>query len=283
MPIHPEGRYEGTIVEAEPGVSRQGRAYIRLKIQLDDSAYLFGSINAYNGHRLLSAVRDEIRTGSYSTDEYATALLNKRVTFEIRHVTLDAGTPDERTLHATEKFTLAMTDTPRPKQYRGFAAMSPERRREISIKGANTPRRRGRRPASLFDPDTFATLIRTRLAELNISKRRAAALLEISPATFNRISNGGTPDIETYLRVSRWLGENAHQLPPSQSSPAKPSGWRPIERLKSWQGGMETEGPNAGEFTASMVFANYADCVSFIQFCASFPLPPERKEQGHSE
>ncbi len=64
------------------------------------------------------------------------------------------------------------------------------------------------------------------------------------------------------------------------ASPAEPSGWRPIERLKSWQGGMETEGPNAGEFTASMVFANHADCVSFIQFCASFPLPPTSEGGG---
>lgn len=63
-------------------------------------------------------------------------------------------------------------------------------------------------------------------------------------------------------------------------APAEPSGWRPIERLKSWQGGMETEGPNAGEFTASMVFANHADCVSFIQFCASLPLPPTSEGGG---
>lgn len=69
-------------------------------------------------------------------------------------------------------------------------------------------------------------------------------------------------------------------LTPLYASPAEPSGWRPIERLKSWQGGMETEGPNAGEFTASMVFANHADCVSFIQFCASFPLPPTSEGGG---
>lgn len=107
--------------------------------------------------------------------------------------------------------------------------MSPERRREIAIKGANTPRRRGRRPSSLFDPAVFATLIRTRLAELNISKRRAAALLEISPATLNRISNGGTPDIETYLRVSRWLGESAYQLLPHQSCLHHPD--RPVREI----------------------------------------------------
>lgn len=63
-------------------------------------------------------------------------------------------------------------------------------------------------------------------------------------------------------------GSDAHieVRPASQHS----AGWRPRERFKAWCGGMDTEGEHVGEFTAQVVFASHADCVSFLRYFAAF-------------
>jgi transcriptional regulator with XRE-family HTH domain len=38
--------------------------------------------------------------------------------------------------------------------------------------------------------------------------REAASEVGVSPATLSRVENGGIPDLETFGRVCRWLGED---------------------------------------------------------------------------
>lgn len=58
----------------------------------------------------------------------------------------------------------------------------------------------------LFDRAAWSLGIRHQLAVLNISGRKAAETAGVHYATFNRVARGkGDPDIETYLRIERWL------------------------------------------------------------------------------
>lgn len=38
--------------------------------------------------------------------------------------------------------------------------------------------------------------------------RAAASEVGVSPATFSRVENGGVPDLETFGKICRWLGED---------------------------------------------------------------------------
>ena len=57
----------------------------------------------------------------------------------------------------------------------------------------------------LFDPSTFATMVNMRMARNSLSQRRAAKQAGISAATINRVLQGRSPDIETYLRLKKWI------------------------------------------------------------------------------
>lgn len=60
--------------------------------------------------------------------------------------------------------------------------------------------------APLFDLAAYALSIRRRMADLNISYRDAAPTIGISHATLHRTAKAkGLPDVETYLRINRWL------------------------------------------------------------------------------
>jgi predicted transcriptional regulator len=50
--------------------------------------------------------------------------------------------------------------------------------------------------------------MRAILDELGLSVRKAAPDIGISPATVHRIASGGVPDVESFLRVKKWLADN---------------------------------------------------------------------------
>lgn len=60
---------------------------------------------------------------------------------------------------------------------------------------------------NLFDADTFALRVNEKLARDRMSFRKAAPFVPTSSSTLHRVACGGAPDVETYLRVQRWLGQ----------------------------------------------------------------------------
>lgn len=57
----------------------------------------------------------------------------------------------------------------------------------------------------LFDAAAFAKRMRVAIAERDIDMRTAAKEIPCSHATVSRVCNGKSPDVENYLRMSRWL------------------------------------------------------------------------------
>lgn len=59
----------------------------------------------------------------------------------------------------------------------------------------------------LFDLIAFARRVRVAMAERDLSFRQAGEQMGVSYATLHRLAKArGLPDVETYLRVLRWLG-----------------------------------------------------------------------------
>jgi predicted transcriptional regulator len=61
---------------------------------------------------------------------------------------------------------------------------------------------------SLYALERIDERMRQVMDELGLSVRKAAPDIGISPATVHRIANGGIPDVESFLRVKKWLSEN---------------------------------------------------------------------------
>lgn len=58
----------------------------------------------------------------------------------------------------------------------------------------------------LFDLMDFARRVRVKMAEDDVSYRQIAPTIGVSPATLNRIAKArGLPDVESYLRICKWL------------------------------------------------------------------------------
>lgn len=62
---------------------------------------------------------------------------------------------------------------------------------------------------SLYALERLDKRMRAVMDELGLSVRMAAPDIGISPATVHRIVSGGVPDVESFLRVKKWLAENA--------------------------------------------------------------------------
>lgn len=58
---------------------------------------------------------------------------------------------------------------------------------------------------NLFDGEAFGARIRQKLAADRTSFREAAPIVPCSPATLNRAARCEVPDVENYLRITRWL------------------------------------------------------------------------------
>lgn len=59
----------------------------------------------------------------------------------------------------------------------------------------------------LFDGLGLAAKVKARLARDGQSFRQAAVLVPTSPATLCRVAAGYRPDVETFLRLVRWLSQ----------------------------------------------------------------------------
>jgi len=57
----------------------------------------------------------------------------------------------------------------------------------------------------VFNPEMFARVVRNKLVRKGLSARDAAKLIGLSHATISRVCKGGQPDLETYLKIVRWL------------------------------------------------------------------------------
>jgi hypothetical protein len=72
---------------------------------------------------------------------------------------------------------------------------------------------------NLFDLPTFAAAVRGKLERDGLSYREAAPYVPTSSSTLHRVATGkGEPDVETFLRIQRWLGQ--------AEQPAALSDWR---------------------------------------------------------
>ncbi|KRE07490.1 hypothetical protein ASE63_22590 [Bosea sp. Root381] len=67
--------------------------------------------------------------------------------------------------------------------------------------------------APLFNAEAFATQVRVLMARKHITMREAAVEIGCGHATVSRVCNGKTPDVENYLRISKWLSEATTQEP----------------------------------------------------------------------
>ena len=67
----------------------------------------------------------------------------------------------------------------------------------------------------------LGTLVREKRRDLGV--RAAAAEAGISTATFSRIENGQIPDLATFAKICRWLGQDPKQfLGLPEEKPEKP-------------------------------------------------------------
>lgn len=66
----------------------------------------------------------------------------------------------------------------------------------------------------LFDAEKFARSIRVRIAMLNATQADCSRQSGVSKATVSRICSGKRePDVETYLRLMRWMSSHEGQEP----------------------------------------------------------------------
>ena len=59
--------------------------------------------------------------------------------------------------------------------------------------------------ATSFDPAAFGARLTQALARRMLSFRAGARAVGVSPATLNRVSRGGRPDLDTLTRISQWI------------------------------------------------------------------------------
>lgn len=57
----------------------------------------------------------------------------------------------------------------------------------------------------LFNADDFSRALRVAIAARHIDMRTAAKEIHCSHSTVSRVCNGKAPDVENYLRISKWL------------------------------------------------------------------------------
>lgn len=63
-----------------------------------------------------------------------------------------------------------------------------------------------------FNKEKFRTNVITyRLLTNNWSMDQASKMIGISKATISRIEKGGTPDIDTFLKIVSWLGKDTSE------------------------------------------------------------------------
>ena len=86
---------------------------------------------------------------------------------------------------------------------------------------------RGPLPPSdkLFDPAEFGAAVAAKLGDR--SYRQAAPTVPISTATLHRVASGKVPDVETYLRLIRWL-TSADEPDPDLARRAEAAKWQDI-------------------------------------------------------
>jgi transcriptional regulator with XRE-family HTH domain len=76
-----------------------------------------------------------------------------------------------------------------------------------------------------FDIRKLAALIRTKRAGRGL-RSAATEIGSVSASTLSRIEQGNIPDLETFMRVIRWLGVSADEFMTS------PAAGRPADALK---------------------------------------------------
>jgi len=57
----------------------------------------------------------------------------------------------------------------------------------------------------LFKPDEFGLKVAERMAAKGLTIRDAAAQIGVSRNALHRVTQGKTPEVETYLRITKWM------------------------------------------------------------------------------
>lgn len=65
--------------------------------------------------------------------------------------------------------------------------------------------------ASDFDPVAFGARLTQALARRKLSFRAGARAIGVSPATLNRVSRGGRPDVLIRIRIGQWMDNQDRQ------------------------------------------------------------------------
>jgi transcriptional regulator with XRE-family HTH domain len=59
----------------------------------------------------------------------------------------------------------------------------------------------------LFNPEEFGRKVATALTRRGMTIRKGAEVLGISRTSLHRITQGTAPDVESYLRLLKWIEE----------------------------------------------------------------------------
>ena len=57
----------------------------------------------------------------------------------------------------------------------------------------------------LFDAVNFSRMVKYHQRSRRLTGRAVARMVGISPATYSRVTCGHAPDVETYLRLKKWM------------------------------------------------------------------------------
>lgn len=58
----------------------------------------------------------------------------------------------------------------------------------------------------VFDPEDFGNLVKAKMERDRLSTRDVEKQTRVSHGTINRVTRGFAPDVENFLRLSKWLG-----------------------------------------------------------------------------
>lgn len=57
----------------------------------------------------------------------------------------------------------------------------------------------------LFNPEAFGSRVTRALEARGVTLREAADQIGVPKATLHRVTRGGNPDVENFLRITAWL------------------------------------------------------------------------------
>ncbi len=66
-------------------------------------------------------------------------------------------------------------------------------------------------PKPVFNAAEFGLKLKNKMDEQRLSLRDVSKIIDVPTSTVHRVSRGGMPDLETYLRIDSWLETNRNR------------------------------------------------------------------------